>query len=365
MRDRLPDCKSWTGSTPETPEDNLDQSGDNQPNQVSEPMAADLWRRAAELQEEDTRRAEERTRSTALQRALHGDGGGTGQFSLEEVKAAAADAGIPAEYVEFAWIESRHGIVPAGEPTSSAERAKRRFLGTDLPTMEVSRVYPAPVGQILSVMGHAFPNPPFGLILEASERLEVDGSRVLVFAVPGMEVLSGQSPVASFAMAMQWPDMKKLLVSVRAVPGPAEATEVVIRSPLAYSRKLNYGIGLAVGSGVGFFAGGAAVTGSVALLGGAIVAGSALAPIAVAAAGLAGFGAGRSLIELGWRKLYGVALEKGRRGLDQLLSAITLHIQTDGTFTPGAAYLQAPLSEGGPAPSTEPGTSADTPGSVG
>ena len=71
------------------------------------------------------------------------------------------------------------------------------------------------------------------------------------------------------------------------------------------------------------------------------------------------------MIELGWRKLYGVALEKGRRGLDQLLSAITLHIQTDGTFTPGAAYLQAGPDEGGPAPSTEPGTSVDTPGSVG
>jgi hypothetical protein len=267
-------------------------------------------------------------------------------------------------YVEHAWIESRHGIAPAGDPTSSSERAKRRFLGTDLQTMEVSRVYPAPVGQILSVMGHAFPNPPFGLILEASEHVEVDGSRVLVFAVPGLEVLSGQSPVASFAMAMQWPDIKKLLVTVRAVPGPAEATEVVIRSPLAYSRKLNYGVGLAVGSGTGFLAGGAAVTGSVALLGGAIVAGSALAPLAVAAAGLAGFGAGRSLIELGYRKLYGVALGKGRKGLEQLLSAIGLHIQTDGTFTPGAAYLKAPPDNDTSDLSTEPGTSVDAPGSA-
>jgi len=351
--------------TLETMEDNLDQSGDNRPNQVSEPMAADLWRRAAELQEEDTRRAEERTRSSALQRALHGEGGGTGQFSLEEVKAAAADAGIPTEYVELAWIESRHGIAPEGDPTSASERARRRFLGTDLQTVEVSRVYSAPMGQVLSVMGHAFPNPPFGLILEASERLEVDGSRVLVFAVPGMEVLSGQSPVASFAMAMQWPDIKKLLVSVRAVPGPADATEVVIRSPLAYSRKLNYGVGLAVGSGAGVLAGGAAVTGSVALLGGAIVAGSALAPLAVAAAGLAGFGAGRSLMELGYRKLYSVALGKGRKGLDQLLSAIGLHLQTDGTFTPGAAYLQAPSENDGPDLSTKPGTSADAPGSAG
>ena len=84
----------------------------------------------------------------------------------------------------------------------------------------------------------------------------------------GLEVLSGQSPVASFAMAMQWPDIKKLLVSVRAIPGPEETTEVVIRSPLAYSRKLNYGVGLAVGSGAGFLAGGAAVTGTVALLSG-------------------------------------------------------------------------------------------------
>ncbi len=274
-----------------------------------------------------------------MRRALGGEGAAAEHLSLEEVKAAAADAGIPAEYVELAWIESHHGVVPTRAFTSRSERAKRRFLGTDLQTMEVSRVYQAPVGQVLSVMGHAFPNAPFGLILEASERVEVDGSRVLVFAVPGLEVLGGQSPVASFAMAMQWPDIKKLLVSVRALPGEAEATEVVIRSPLAYSRKLNYGIGLAVGSGAGFLAGGAAVTGSVALLGGAIVAGGALAPLAVGTAGLLGFGAGRSLTEWGWRKLYGLALTKGRKGLEQLLSAITLHMQTDGTFTPGAAYL--------------------------
>ncbi|MCK5448355.1 MAG: hypothetical protein KAJ43_09430, partial [Gemmatimonadetes bacterium] len=340
------------------------QSGDGRPNQVSEAMAADLWRRATELQEEEARRVDERVRSTALQRALHGDAARTSQLSLEEVKSAAADAGIPAEYVELAWIESHHGVVPARAAESRSERAKRRFLGTDLRTMEVARIYQAPVGQVLSVMGHAFPNPPFGLILEASERVEVDGSRVLVFAVPGLEVLSGQSPVASFAMAMQWPDIKKLLVSVRALPGKTEATEVVIRSPLAYSRKLNYGIGLAVGSGAGFVAGGAAVTGGVALLSASIVAGSALAPLAVGAAGLAGFGAGRTVIEWAWRKLYGVALEKGRKGLDQLLSAITLHLQTDGTFTPGAAYLGSPPGGDDDRSMPEPGTSVDAPGSM-
>jgi hypothetical protein len=323
-------------------EDDLDKPGDGRPDQVSGPMAAGLWRRAAELQEEDSRRAEERARSTALRRALGSDVGGTGQLSLEEVKSAAADAGIPAEYVEIAWIESHHGVAPAHPATSRTERAKRRFLGTDLQTMEVSRVYQAPADQVLKVMAHAFPNPPFGLLLEASERIESDGSRVLVFAVPGMEVLGGQSPVASFAMAMQWPDIKQLLVSVRPLAGEAGPTEVLIRTPLAYSRNLNYGIALAVGSLAGFGAGGAAVTGSVALLGGAIVAGSPLAPVAVGAAGLLGLGAGRSLTEWAWRKLYRLALSKGRKGLEQLLSAITLHLQTDGTFTPGAAYLESP-----------------------
>jgi hypothetical protein len=343
-------------------EDDLEHPENGRTDSVSEPAAAHLWRRAAELQEEDSRRAEERARSSALQRAPHGDAAGTGQLSLEDVKAAADDVGIPAEYVELAWIESHHVVVPARAADSRPERARRRFLGTDLHTMEVARVYQAPVSQVLSVMGHAFPNPPFGLILEASERVEVDGSRVFVFAVPGLEVLSGQSPVASFAMAMQWPDIKKLLVSVRALPGTTEATEVVIRCPLDYSRRLNYGIGLAVGSASGFFAGGAAVTGSVALLGASIVAGSALAPLAVGAAGLAGFGAGRSVVEWAWKKLYAVALGKGRKGLEQLLSAITLHLQTDGTFTPGAAYLQPPPNAPRQDDANEPETSADAPG---
>jgi hypothetical protein len=323
---------------------------------VSETAAARLWRRAAELQEEDTRRSEERARSSAVQRALRGDSAGTGQLSLEEVAAAAADAGIPAEYVELAWIESSHGVATAPDEDSRSERARMRFLGTSMQTMEVARVYAAPVSQVLSVMGHAFPNPPFGLILEASERIEVDGTRVLVFAVPGLEVLSGQSPVASFAMAMQWPDIKKLFVSVRELDGEADATEVVIRSPLDYSRKLNYGVALAFGSGTGLLAGGAAITGSVALLGASIVAGGVVAPLAVGAAGLAGFGAGRVFIEWGYRKLYRVALEKGRKGLEQLLSAITLHLHTDGTFTPGAAYLSSPPDAASPTDVIGPGT---------
>ena len=72
---------------------------------VDESAAAQLWRRAAELQEEDLRRAEEADRATAFRQALAGDGSGSSRLSLDEIKAAADSAGIPAEYVELAWIE--------------------------------------------------------------------------------------------------------------------------------------------------------------------------------------------------------------------------------------------------------------------
>ena len=51
---------------------------------------------------------------------------------------------------------------------------------------------------------------------------------------------------------------------------------------------------------------------------------------------LVGFGAGRALSDRGYRALYGVALRKGRSGLEDLLNAISLHSRTGGAFAPSA-----------------------------
>lgn len=320
---------------------------------VDESAAAQLWRRAAELQEEDLRRAEEADRASAFQRALGSDGSGSTSLSLAEIKAAADSAGIPPEYVELAWIERSYGS-DGGHADSRSERARRRFLGTDLRVLEVSRAYDAPLESVLDAMARIFPQAPFGLRLEATEEISADGTEVFVFAVPGQFDGGLSNPFGGFATAMAWADLKKLIVSLRPVGSDGNATEVSIRSPLGYSRKLNYGLGLGISSGVALAGGVLGVLGAGALLAGAIAAGAALAPLGIAVSGLAGVGAGRTLTERGWQKLYAVALTKGREGIEQLLSAITLHLRTDGAFLPGTAQQGPGTTEIAPGPRLRP-----------
>ena len=309
-----------------------------------------MWRRAAELQEEEARREELLTRRDALERAIAGEESGTGEFSLAEVEAAARDAGIPARYVHLAWLERRHDRWAARETSAMRERARQRVLGTDQQAMEVARRYRISAERVLEAMSQVFPNSPFHLEIEAHEPLAGGEGSVLVFAVPGMGEASGVSPLGTtrFLMNMHWIDLKKLLVTVRPVqePGEEPVTEVSIRSSLAYSRKLNYGVGLAFGSVLGLGGGVGGVFAGLALFAGAIGSGVALAPVAVGAAGLAGFGVGRGLSDRGIRALYRVALRKGRSGLEDLLQALALHAQTGGAFAPVAGHL--PESKTGP-----------------
>ena len=216
----------------------------------------------------------------------------------------------------------------------------RRFLGTDLRLLEVRRTYDAPLDTVLDAMARVFPHAPFGLRLEATEKISGEDSELFVFVVPSQFDGGLSSPFGGFAAAMAWADLKKLIVILRSVDR-GDSTIVTIRSPLGYSRKLNYGLALGIGSGVALAGGVAGVFGAAALLAGALASGAALAPLGIVAAGLSGVGAGRLLTERGWRKLCALALRKGREGIDQLLSAITLHLRTEGAFLPGAAG-QAP-----------------------
>jgi hypothetical protein len=330
-----------------------DPSSPSDPGVVDEAAAAQLWRRAAELQEEDLRRAEEADRASAFQRALAGDGSGTASLSLAEIKAAADSAGIPSEYVELAWIERSYGS-DGGAADSRRERARRRFLGTDLRVLEVSRTYDAPLESVIEAMARIFPQVPFGLRLEATERISAAGTEVFVFAVPGQFDGGLSNPFGGFAAAMAWADLKKLIVSVRSTGESGDSTEVSIRSPLGYSRKLNYGLGLGISSGIALAGGAIGVLGAGALLAGAIAAGAALAPLGIAVGGLSGVGAGRMLTERGWRRLYAVALKKSREGIEQLLSAITLHLRTDGAFLPGGTQQGPGTAEFAPGPRLRP-----------
>jgi hypothetical protein len=230
-------------------------------------------------------------------------------------------------------VERRFGADDDIEGSRSA-RAMRRFLGTDQKRVEVRRTYDAPLDTVLDAMARVFPHAPFGLRLEATEKISSEGTELFVFVVPGQFDGGLSSPFAGFATAMAWADLKKLIVSLHSVDEGA-ATEVTIRSPLGYSRKLNYGLALGIASALTLGGGVVGVLGAAAVLGGAIAGGAALAPLGVAAAGLSGAAGGRILTERGWQRLYSLALRKGREGLEQLLSAITLHLRTDGAFLPG------------------------------
>ena len=160
-----------------------------------------------------------------------------------------------------------------------------------------------------------------------------------MFAVPAMNDLGMSGTYTSFVMNMYWIDIKKLFVAVRPVRDAdpeSPATDVTIRSPLAYSRKLNYYVGLGFGTGLGLAGGIGGVFAGLGLFGGAVAAGSLLAPVGVAAVGVAGLVGGRSLSDWGYRALYRVAMGKGRDAFNDLLQSLALHSQDGGAFAPSS-----------------------------
>lgn len=283
---------------------------------LSPERAAEVWRRAAQLQAQAAQRLEERSRALAI-------GGASADphpqdFTLDEVRAAAVEAGIAPEFVALAVAEAGGGmeqpLSPAGESAATA------YLGVAHRTVEVVRVVERPAAQVYAAMQRVLVGNPWNLALRDVTGDPLDGG-VLVFDIPTYTSTS-MGPFAYHALAV---DVKQLQVMLRPVPGRAGACELVASAGLTRSVRRNFKTaGWLTGLMGGLGAGGGAGVAAVAGLAGGIIA----LPVLGGAVALGGVTA------VGVRAIYRHSLRKFTELLDQMMRGVDAHARTGGAFTP-------------------------------
>ena len=267
------------------------------PKRITEAEAAELWRRAAELQ------AHAETRGQALV-PVDEEGDEEG-LSLEQVSAAAESAGIAPDYVALALAERRLPDADEIRPARWSVRSARWLLDR-VGAIEVSRVLPAPPERVFEAVRAVFPAAPFELLSEDTVGGDPLRGGVLVYRL-------GSTDASEFHSSLNWADARVVLATIRA---EGEGTRLTLRAPL-FRRGINVAA-TSVLSGLGAW-GGAAVGGGVA---GLVAAAPALVLLPVLAGVAAGGAAGVGL----YRGFYRWASRGGEAALKRLLQAVALHV---------------------------------------
>lgn len=279
---------------------------------VTEEQARELWRRAAQLQAEAADRRDARIRRLAADADASDS-----VMHVSDVETAAAEAGIPAEFMRLARAET---IGRGSAPMSPRwEALTTRLLGNDQRFLEVSRIIEASPRQLLEAIGRAFPANPYYLNLLDTLGDPVAGG-VLIFEVTRSSGLG----YTSFTWEMALADIRHILVVIRPFEGEPVACDVVLGANLNYSRRLNFGVGSTLTGAVGLAGGTAGTVAGVALGIGALTALTALA-------GAAGsFG----LATLAYRKMFRWSVGRGRKAIEELLRAIDVRIRAGDIIPP-------------------------------
>lgn len=280
------------------------------PPTFSSDHAAAVWRRAAQMQADAARRLDEGSRALAPQAPAQADG-----YTLDEIRAAAGEAGIAPEFVALAMAEVR---TQSGEGlTPRQDRAATVFMGTAERTLEVSRLMESPPARVYAALQRVLPVHPWLLSLRDSTGDPLAGG-VLLFDIPGF-IESNQAPLSMFAMSLE---VGQVQVALR--PGPGErGCEVAVRVPLHRSVRRAM-------TSSGWFAG---VVGGAGGAGGAMVAfavGVAGGLLALPAIGAAGVMAGATA--LGCRASYRNSIRGMRQELERLLQSVDAHARTGTGF---------------------------------
>jgi hypothetical protein len=292
---------------------------------IPEEQAQRIWRRAAELQAAAAERAEYRKRAlVAGTESEQPDG-----LALTDVEAAAVEAGIGAEFVQEAIAELDGESQLQPEPTSWVSRIAARMLGRPPRVIETSRIIPASPETVYGVMQRLLPNPPFGLILRDTLGADLFEDGVFVFET---DIVSART---SFEWQMEFGDVKRIHMTLRRVPGQANACEVTARAPLG---RLGLNLALsggftAAGGGGGAAAGAAVAPGFINLLG---ITGALGTAAFAGVAAITGVAAG-GIVLAGYRGLYRWGMGQGLKGLESVLQALAVDVRTQGAFAPRAA----------------------------
>jgi len=297
---------------------------------VSEEEAAELWKRAAQLQAEAARRAELTARRKAADELTPVAGPDPSEgYAVTHVRAAAVEAGIGEEFVDAALADLR---VERAVGSEGRRGLARRFLGDPDDAVVASRVINAPIPDVLEAMEAVLPAEPFGLTLKDRRGDPAKGD-LLVFDIPGASMTGVSQP--GFPGQASHADLREIYASLRPVGN--DACELTMRSPVAWAQGINAGFGVLItgaGAGVGLGGGSAlaAVLGGMTAMAGMATLSAILATIAVVGGVVTG-GAGAHWF---FRKLYGVALGKGDRALESALGAVAMRAEGGWGFAPKA-----------------------------
>jgi len=286
-----------------------------------------VWRRAAQLQAEAAQRMEERSRALAVRG--HAADPRPHDFSLDEVRAAALEAGIAPEFVALAVREVREEGEAALTPRQDA--AATRVLGVSQRILQVTRTIERPAEEVYQAMQRVLPAAPWHLFLGEVAGDPLAGG-TLVFDVPPY-VATTSPPLAYHALAV---DVKQLQFTLRPLPGGA--CEVSVGSGLSRSIRRNY-------RAHNWFTGVLGVLGAGGATGGAIAAGMAGALLALPAVGGAVLLGG--LTAVGYRVSYRSSLRKLEELLGRMLQGIDSSARTGGAFAAPAFSPGAGPGSGG------------------
>ena len=225
---------------------------------ISEEAARAIWRRAAHLQAQAERRAEERARLAPAEDGKTNephDGG----FFLGDVEVAAAEAGISPEYVRIAVAEiGEKGKLP---PLPSWEdTAANLMMGEAEHSIEQTCIIPASLDTATGAVIRAFSGHPCLLRPRDVVELPSNGGRVVVFEVPKYDWSATANP--PFVEKAYMCGLTVLHVILRPLANDEGSTEVVVSGDLHAGRRSTWrwaavtsgatgAIGGAVGVGLG------------------------------------------------------------------------------------------------------------------
>ncbi len=286
-----------------------------------EPAAAEeIWRLAARLQADASRRLEERSRAIAEST----DGAGSDQtFTLSEVKMIGDEAGIDTQFIELAVRQQAAQKLSPQTVTGKQSDTASRFLGTPEERMTVTRVIRASKDQVLEAMQRIFPQEPFNLqLIEAVGDDSNLADSSLIFKVPQVEQAVSSGGINVFAYRMSIADLNRMTVTLHSID--EQRTEVSIQLDLTFGKWRNFKYGAWIAGVFGGFFGFLALAIGLKKLAIGLIGVLGIAAITSAAVGYGSYWA--------YRFAYRSGLRKGRREMEDLLAQVAVQARTGGGF---------------------------------
>ncbi|CAN5724060.1 hypothetical protein BH23GEM11_BH23GEM11_14760 [soil metagenome] len=298
---------------------------------ISEDDATRLWERAAELQAQAMHQLEARAKKLREERTDQPDDPFPEDgYALREVREAAQEAGIGADFVDRALAEIEHDRRVLSTPLDRVDRMADRLLDAPTGSLVVQRTLAGDGRALLGALDRVLTGPGYGLTLVDLEGDDPLEGGTLTFRVPSYMGMSGKD----FAYRASWLWVDTLLVTIQPAEDGSDARKwkVEFRVPLRKGRRVNawgsvFSAGTAgsVGGAMGVAAGLglAGLVGLPAVVAGAVVVGAAGAGLTGSAWG------GLALYRKGWRHGAAAMLDT----LEETLSQVALHLRTGGAFS--------------------------------